>query len=33
MKTHCKALPVINTENQLLGVIGRSDLLRLLLED
>jgi CBS-domain-containing membrane protein len=32
MRTHRKALPVVNTENQLLGVVGRSDLLRLLLE-
>jgi CBS-domain-containing membrane protein len=33
MRTHRKALPVVTTENQLLGVVGRSDLLRLLLEE
>jgi CBS domain-containing protein len=33
MRTHRKALPVVTPEKQLLGVVGRSGLLRLLLEE
>jgi CBS-domain-containing membrane protein len=30
--THCKVLPVIDAQERLLGVVGRSDLLRVLIE-
>lgn len=33
MRTHRKALPVVTAENHVCGVVGRSDLLRLLLEE
>lgn len=32
MTTHRKALPVVDTNNRLVGVVGRSDVLRILLE-
>jgi CBS-domain-containing membrane protein len=33
MESHRKILPVINEQQQIIGVVGRADLLRILVEE